>query len=329
MRRSVIALVLFAASAAALPAPPGSPAHPGSYDYSPTVQYVRGADSFELFWTGWAPVLPGVNRDAVYRSTSPDLRTWSPPAVVFQGTGMPGDFDGGHVTNPTVLRNVVVAGAVRKYAMWYDGCQLWSNEAGRFGLAVSDDGLSWTRLGQLTGLDSGTPAPEYYGHLSIAVAWAPGPSPRFVALFQRHYGDTADGVYYAESWDGVAWLGQNGGPLRRVALGEWGEGANPTLDLARDPAAGRWLVTFGAPDGLRLYAVPMLHFGTMDLSQGVQTLLGTVPVTPGPGFAPGFVREADGARFGTPERWTPVIAFAQDRLLQAPGDPELVQVRWQ
>ncbi len=266
-------------------------------NYAPSVMFDRADSKWKSWWCGPGQ-LNGFGRDAIHYSWSYDAANWSSPVAVFQGTGDlwpdgPGvDWDGGHTCDPSVIK------VGNQFTMYYTGCRMWTDHQCRIGRAVSTNGTSWQRAGVMTLACDNALATDY-GCIHFSSVWAPGPSPRWVALVLSDTTHGGYGTYIYESYDAVNWSGPNGGAARRLCF----SGGGGCLNLA--PKDLTWM-----PHGFQI-AQTINHVEQVWL-QGM-TWYGTMGTAPavldrsrdlGRTFAPGFYREADGRRFAW---WVPGI----------------------
>ncbi|WP_431879271.1 beta-xylosidase [Amycolatopsis sacchari] len=114
---------------------PGAP-----YNYGPTVMLDGGTT--RMWWCSQYPTAPPPGDDILY-AESPSLDGpftgpggAVPPAVL---SGNPGQFDGAHTCDPSVIR---VDGT---YYLYYTGAAGDHALGNAIGLATSTDGLTWTR----------------------------------------------------------------------------------------------------------------------------------------------------------------------------------------
>lgn len=118
-----------------------------SYDYAPSIlwdgsQWVMSRCGFDS--------IPTHNCDGIFRSTSSDGVNWGPPTLVLW-VGTNGSWDDGHVCDPSVLKGVNING--HSWAMYYTGVDCARLPSGplepctynQIGLAISDDGITWTK----------------------------------------------------------------------------------------------------------------------------------------------------------------------------------------
>jgi hypothetical protein len=116
---------------------------PVGYDYAPSILW-DGA-KWVMFHCGYDVNLD-YSSDAIYRSESTDGVQWSEPAIVLR-VGEPGAWDDRHVCDPTVLTAVSIKGY--SWAMWYTGIGGRGADTlgpNKIGLALSHDGVHWTKL---------------------------------------------------------------------------------------------------------------------------------------------------------------------------------------
>lgn len=114
------------------------------YDYAPSILFDSAANQWVMYNCGLYSD-PNYSSDAIWRSTSTDKVNWtSPQPVLFVGN--PGTWDDAHVCDPSVLKNVSINGY--SWAMWYTGIQGRSGftSDNKIGLALSNDGIHWSKL---------------------------------------------------------------------------------------------------------------------------------------------------------------------------------------
>jgi hypothetical protein len=151
------------------------------YDYAPSI--IHDGSKWAMYDCGQVTNSDGSSSDGIIRSTSSDGVTWtlagdtskfSQPGQVL-GVGAPSHQDGGQVCDPSVLRldtPILVESIAYSWAMWYTGlpcntnagssCHDYIQGPNRVYLAVSNDGVAWTkRGGNLPVVDCGTATDRY------------------------------------------------------------------------------------------------------------------------------------------------------------------------
>jgi len=284
-----------------------------------------------------------IGGDAIWYADSADAATWTAAQMVLQPSAA--GWDSYHVCDPSVLRNVKLAGVARSYVMYYTGADGLSGSGdmdGRIGVAYSADGITWTRVQQLTLACQTTTA---YGcqHFSAVKIRAGDPDPafggRYVALYSQTKTDASTGTYIVESPDGINWWGNAGVPgslPQRVeypgSLGYVYMSAG--TDLMYDRTGNRYLLTFSAFGSEYLFALPARWYGGVETSFGVVAAqLETHTVGPEGSYAPGFLRAADGYRPWSPgaDVWRLWSMTADRNIRDANGNPQetsLIRIRW-
>ncbi len=157
----------------------------------------RHEETYFLYDTAVAS--PGYGYRTIGVATSADGVEWtrgSDRPVLTRGTE--GSFDDVHLHMPSVLFDAQLG----KFRMWYAGYQ--NNRGNTIGYAESDDGLNWTKHGQVLSygpemsFDSGSlrePSVMYDAKNRLFKMWYSGTMPN------QHYGPTG----YAISEDGIHW----------------------------------------------------------------------------------------------------------------------------
>ncbi len=174
MKKLLLTLILLAACAGAGPLP--GPQNPGTmrYNYGPSILWNSEAVKWQAWWCG--PKLDSAGKviggDAIWYSDSADASAWSQSRIVFQAAAS--GWDSYHTCDPSVLRNVKLAGVMRPYVLYYTGADGKSggDNDGRIGVAYSSDGLNWSEKG---GIFSAHPA--WWAPYDLAAVdnevWAP------------------------------------------------------------------------------------------------------------------------------------------------------------
>ena len=132
---------------------------------------------------------------------------WKPGALPVLVRGAPGEWDHVDALNPSVVR---VSGVYRNLYSGYDG-KTWHT-----GLAVSSDGLGWTKLGRVLSPGPAAWEGDYIaanGHVLVSggefLYWYQAGSPPSIGL--------------ARSLDGARWVKQQEPVLRPGPRGSWDE----------------------------------------------------------------------------------------------------------
>lgn len=300
--RVLLALLLVAECASAQALGPVNPGPvnvgPGRYNYSPSVFYDQGSQKWRAWWCG-LNINAGIG-DAVWYAESWDIINWyadlgnlgaGTARIVFEPA--PGLWDSAHVCDPSVLAGVAIAGTLYPYAMYYTGSNMYGDNDGRIGVAVSGDGYAWTRLALLT---LGCECASSYGCQRFSVVKVrPEHDPaggRFTAVVSQHADST--GLFSYESWDGIHWTNKT---LRCLPQTAGSCSGAPGADLAFDPARGRYLLTYSADTyyGRFEYVVEALatYYGTIGGTTFAE--LGFYNINnAGTSFRPGFFRDQHG-----------------------------------
>ncbi|MDZ4677555.1 MAG: hypothetical protein SGI74_08600 [Oligoflexia bacterium] len=302
------------------------PAHLGSYDYGPTILFDTSDSKWKSWWCGTDNATG--NRDSIWHSWTYDRINWSAPQEVFKSSGG-ASFDGYHVCDPSVLKNVAIGGTTYNYVMYYTGGPYSANtdNDGKIGIAVSSNGTSWTRLSGPLNLNCTSSSSLGCQHFRIIKI----PNDRFVAVYTQVKNNSTDAVYNVESWDGVNWTGPNNEITpKRLCFENYQGGchATPGVDIMYDPSGYQgYLFTFTAFGHEKLYKADATWFGTLG---GNPTTLIADFWYPGPSgngtFGPGFHRTENGFRpenqdiFSTTGNRNP-HDFPQHEV-------ELIQIRW-
>ncbi len=163
-RRALVGVVVAAALALVVASTPAAAvplevrfSRPG-YDYAPSILW--DGSQWVMYHCGVGTGPEGYSSDEIYRSVSSDGLSWSDTTPVLL-PGAAGSWDDRHVCDPSVLDHVSVAGAT--WAMWYTGkggrgaADDVAAGPDRIGLAVSNDGIHWTKH-PVPVLDCGTDA---------------------------------------------------------------------------------------------------------------------------------------------------------------------------
>lgn len=205
--------------------------HPDSYDYVPSVLYDTESNIWRAWWCGFRT---GGGGDAIWYASSPDGVAWTPPAQVFTvAAGQ--SWDNMHVCDPSIVMRP--AGGILngwKFAMYYNGASnLSADQAGcarfgdcnnRVGIALSNNGTTWTRYGANPIIDCAVPDAYGCGQMSIVTA-----TDGYLSSMVR-IDDQTEGVRAIRSLDGVHWFDEKA----------WeGTGGTPGMDILYD-ADGRW-----------------------------------------------------------------------------------------
>lgn len=169
---------------------------PGDWD-GDAVRYpmvIEHGDGYRLYYNN------GELGGAIGLASSPDGLIWTRhPANPVLVPGQPGDWDGGRLEAPFVLRQ-----GVNNYLMWYsgyDGCGI--------GLATSSDGVNWTKHPANPVL---VPGDQWWNNVCVqhpTVIYEDG----HYKMWMMTVGDTGSGALstfsYATSPDGVNWTSNN------------------------------------------------------------------------------------------------------------------------
>lgn len=345
MRRALLAFVVVLGTAA-FTDPPG-PQNPGParYNYGPSVLWDADALRWRAWWCGPRVDAAGnnVGGDAIWYSDSADAASWTPAQVVFQPATS--GWDSYHVCDPSVLRNVKLAGTVRPYVMYYtgaDGLSGGGDMDGRIGVAWSSNGITWTRVQQLTLQCQSTTS---YGcqHFSAIKVRENDPDPafggRYVAIYSQTKTDASTGTYVVESPDGINWWGNAGAPGSLPQRVEFPASVgyvynNAGMDLLYDRPANRYLLTFTAFSTEYVYVLPARWYGGIEASFGVVAAqLEQHTVSAEGSYAPGFLRQSDGYRPWSPgaDSWRLWSMTANRNIRDASGMPQetqLVRIKW-
>lgn len=158
-------------------------------------------------------------RAVLARASSADGIAWDGELALF-GKGEPGSWNGGDVGAPHVLEHK------GRYLMWYTGKPDDRRHGGAIGLALSDDGETWTQHahnpvlapgepGTFDDLSVGSPAVRFDGERFVMLYWATtgGGDPSY----PQH-----SSIGVATSADGIAWE-RSAAPLT-TARADWAEG---------------------------------------------------------------------------------------------------------
>lgn len=343
MKKLLLTLILLAACAGAGPLP--GPQNPGTmrYNYGPSILWNSEAVKWQAWWCG--PKLDSAGKviggDAIWYSDSADASAWSQSRIVFQAAAS--GWDSYHTCDPSVLRNVKLAGVMRPYVLYYTGADGKSggDNDGRIGVAYSSDGLNWTRVQQLT-LPCQTTLSLGCQHFNVMKLRDGGPDPgfggRYVAVYSQSKPDDSTGTYAVESPDGINWWGNAGAPgsppqrLQFPAdLGS--QYMSSGADLMFEPRAGRFLLSLTAFDKEYLLTIPARWYGGIE-GASPATPLAIQTVGPEGSFVPGFFRTADGYRPWSPgaDAWTLWTMTSNRNIRGADGQPretQLVRLRWE
>ena len=342
MRRALLALGVLLATAA-FTDPPGPP-NPGPqrYNYGPSVLWDDSALRWRAWWCGARVNGAGQNigGDAIWYADSADASTWTAAQMVLQPSAA--GWDSYHVCDPSVLRNVKLAGTVRPYVMYYTGADGLSgaDNDGRIGVAWSSDGIAWTRVQQLT-LGCETATALGCQHFSAVKLREGNPDPafggRFVAIYSQSKTDGSSGAYAVESPDGLTWWGNAGAPGSApqrltfpVTVGHIYMTAG--TDLMLDRGAGRYLLTFTFGTVEFVFSLPARWYGGIEgavmatQEEAYQTSLAG-------SYVPGFFRASDGYRpwSAGADSWRLWSMTANRNIRDVNGNPQetsLVRIRW-
>jgi beta-1,2-mannobiose phosphorylase / 1,2-beta-oligomannan phosphorylase len=126
-------------------------------------------------------------------SDSADGVHWTAPRIVLE-VDKNIDWESEAINRPHVLK------AGDRFYMWYTG-QNFTNGRGAIGLAVSDNGLSWTRVGNEPVL---APAADWE-KTSLMCPFVLHEERRFRMWYSGGEMYEADAIGYAESDDGITW----------------------------------------------------------------------------------------------------------------------------
>jgi predicted GH43/DUF377 family glycosyl hydrolase len=117
--------------------------------YSPSVLYDPQENLYKMWYSGW--ILENQVNDNIYYAESLDGEDWS-----FKGTalrnGESGSYDDIHVGDPAVVKFRNGVTGIYQYYMFYTTASsrcLMPNCYGTIALAVSNDGLNWTKIGRV------------------------------------------------------------------------------------------------------------------------------------------------------------------------------------
>ncbi len=342
MRSLLLALALVAA-APVVTDPPG-PSNPGAarYNYGPSVLWDDSALRWKAWWCGARVNTQGqsIGGDAIWYSESADASTWSAAQMVLQPSAS--GWDSYHVCDPSVLRNVKLAGVARPYVMYYTGADGLSggDNDGRIGVAWSTDGIAWTRVQQLT-LQCQTTTSLGCQHFSAVKLREGNPDPafggRYVAIYSQSKTDGTTGAYAVESPDGIVWWGNAGAPdsppqrlTFPVTVGHIYMSAG--TDLMLDRPSGLYLMTFTFGTVEFVFSLPARWYGGIEGSV-MATQVEAYQVSEAGSFVPGFLRAADGYRPWSPgaDAWRLWTMTADRYIRDAQGQPQetqLVRIRW-
>lgn len=344
MKKALAITLLLASCAWALIAPGPGPQNPGSmrYNYGPSVLWNVEAQKWQAWWCG--PKLDSTGKvvggDAIWYSDSLDSVVWSPSRVVFQAAAS--GWDSYHTCDPSVLRNVKLAGVTRPFVMYYTGADGKSggDNDGRIGVAYSNDGLNWVRVQQLYLLCQTTTSLGCQ-HFNALKLRANDPDPafggRYIAVYSQSKTDGSTGTYAVESPDGLNWWGNAGAPasapqrlLFPASMGS--QYMSSGVDLMFEPRAGRFLLTLTAFDKEYLLSIPSRWYGGIEGGSPV-TQLAVQTVGPEGSYVPGFFRAADGYRPWSPgaDAWTLWTMTSNRNIRGADGLPretQLTRLRW-
>lgn len=194
------------------------------YDYGPSI--LRDGSTWVMYHCG---LNSSTNSDGIFRSTSADGVIWSAPTPVLT-KGSPGQWDAGHVCDPSVLRTNI---AGYSWAMWYTGAPTIDGGDDSIGLALSNDGINWVKSGSNPVIYCPTGSSLIYGCGQQSVAKV---GSTYYMTHTECFANPCRDTRLRTSTDGLTWTASN---LFQLPYGQVGP------DIAYDDASGLWHLGIG------------------------------------------------------------------------------------
>jgi predicted GH43/DUF377 family glycosyl hydrolase len=117
--------------------------------YSPSVIFDEQENIYKMWYSGW--ISNNQTNDNIYYATSNDGINWTPNGTALtHGEG--GSYDDIHVGDPSVVKFKNGVTGTYQYFMFYtvaSSACIYPNCYGTIALAISSDGLTWTKFGRV------------------------------------------------------------------------------------------------------------------------------------------------------------------------------------
>ena len=130
----------------------GVPGLPGTgYDYGASI--IRTGNTEQIWWCGDGPNPNGGQSDVIYyRTRDLSTNTFTPIQQVF-AEGLAPSWDSAYTCDPSVIKGPFTYHSVSyAYALYYTGTDDPVGNNNRVGLAFSNDGVSWVRYANASGV---------------------------------------------------------------------------------------------------------------------------------------------------------------------------------